>query len=152
MLGFDKSAFADLELGRRDAGFVGLNLVPFLSDCDIFAEMRVKLVEVDCKFARAIRCNVAFGVDGNRWVVAFVREKGGNPRSCVRCVVIREFREREQIGPVVLLIGAINADVLFEGLVGSFGLSIAFWMITRCEVKADVEQFSEGAEKVGNEF
>jgi len=51
-----------------------------------------------------------------------------------------------------LLVVAIDSEVLFQSLISSFGLSITFGMISRCEVKLHVRRGSEGAEKVGYKF
>jgi hypothetical protein len=50
------------------------------------------------------------------------------------------------------LVVAICVEVLLEGLISSFSLTIAFRVVTRGEVKTDVESFSEGAEEVRDKF
>ena len=68
-------------------------------------------------------------MDGDVWVVPFVgKERGGTGR-CARSIVVSEFSEGKEWRPVVLLVVAKYLEVLFEGLVKSFSLSISFWMV-----------------------
>ena len=59
------------------------------------------------------------------------------------CVVVCELRQWEQVRPVVLLVVAVDPEVLFKCLVGSLCLAIALRVVTRGEVEAHVEGFSE---------
>ena len=63
-----------------------------------------------------------------------------------------KFCKWEQGVPVILLIIAKYPQVLFQGLVGLFGLSITFGMISRGEVELHVKCFSKRAEKLGNKL
>ena len=54
--------------------------------------------------------------------------------------------------PVVLLVIAEYSEVLFEGLVSAFSLTITFRMITRSEMECHVESFAKRAEKTRDEF
>jgi len=58
----------------------------------------------------------------------------------------------KEFGPIVLLVVAIDLEVLFQSLIHSFSLSITFGMISRSEVKLHVQRSSEGPEEVGYEF
>ena len=49
----------------------------------------------------------------------------------------------EEVRPVVLLVITVDAEVLLQGLVGLVGLTIAFWVITRGEVKSHAEGFTK---------
>jgi len=49
----------------------------------------------------------------------------------------------QRLRPVVLLVIAVDAEVLFECLVGSLCLAIALQVVTGGEVEAHVEGFSE---------
>lgn len=71
-------------------------------------------------------------------MVTLVGIERGNTRGGGGSIVVGELRERKKFRPVILLIIAISADVLFKGLVSSLSLSVAFWMITRCEVESHV--------------
>ena len=54
--------------------------------------------------------------------------------------------------PVVLLIVAEYLEVLFEGSVSAFSLTITFRMITRSEMECHIESFTKRAEKMGDKF
>ena len=41
------------------------------------------------------------------------------------CIIILEFCERQEIRPIILLIIAIDAKILFDGLVHTFSLTIS---------------------------
>ena len=51
------------------------------------------------------------------------------------------------MGPVVLLVIAVDSEILFQSLVSAFGLSIALRVVTRGEVQFHVQDFSEEMEK-----
>jgi len=53
---------------------------------------------------------------------------------------------------VILLIVAVDVEVLFECLVRALSLAIALWVVTGCEVEAHIEGFSERPEEVGDEL
>jgi len=91
-------------------------------------------------------------MNGEVWVVAFIGEEGGDSGSVTRSVVVDEFRDRKERGPVVLLIVAVAAEVLFQRLVNVFGLAVAFRVISGSEVKIHVKGFTESAEEVGDKF
>ena len=54
--------------------------------------------------------------------------------------------------PIVLLVIAKYLEVLFQGLISPFGLSVAFRMISRGEMKLHVKCFSKRNEKLGDEL
>ena len=68
-------------------------------------------------------------VDGKVWVIPLVGIEWGNGGSCARSIVVSKLREQEQREPVVLLIVAVDPDVLFQGLVSVLGLTITFRMV-----------------------
>ena len=51
-------------------------------------------------------------------------------------------------GDVVLLVVAVDSDVLLQSLVRSFHLSISLWVVSGSEMKFHVECNSKGPEKV----
>ena len=64
------------------------------------------------------------------WVVSFVHEERRDTCGSVQCIVVGEFGEGKQLGPVVLLVVAVDLKVLFKGLVDTFDLSITFRVIS----------------------
>ena len=85
-------------------------------------------------------------------VVSFVREEQRDSCSSAWGVIVRELCQGQEIGPVVLLVITVNPKVLLQGLVGPFCLSVAFRVVTRCEVELHVECGPERAEEMGDEF
>jgi hypothetical protein len=112
----------------------------------------MKSVEVNSKLAGLKGSDVAFWVHCEVWVVALVGKEGGDTGGGIRYIVVCKFCKRKEVRPVRLLVVAVDADVLLECLIHSLGLAITFRMITRCEVKVDVEKGAEGAEEVRDKF
>ena len=54
--------------------------------------------------------------------------------------------------PVVLLIVAVDSKILFQGLVYTFCLSVAFRVVTRGKVQFHVQSLSKGSEKSRDKF
>lgn len=152
VLCLDEGEVTDGVVRRGGPVTVRLRLVALLSDADVFAEYRVKLIKVDCEFASASGGDVAFGVNRQFRVVTLVGEERGDSGRRVGSVVVGELGERKEVRPVVLLVVAVDPDVLLEGLIRAFGLSVAFRMVSGSEVKADAEEFSERLEEVIDEF
>ena len=50
------------------------------------------------------------------------------------------------------MIIAVNAEILFQSLVSSLGLTITFGMIARGKVEFDIKSLSERAEEMGDKF
>jgi len=57
------------------------------------------------------------------------------------CVVVCELRQWEQVRPVVLLVVAVDPEVLFQCLVRPLCLAIAFRVVTGGEIKVHVKGF-----------
>jgi len=76
-------------------------------------------------------------------MVAFVGKERRDTSGSTQSIVISEFRKREEVSPVVLLVVAIDAEVLFQSLVSMLSLTITFRMVTRGKVPSDVESLSE---------
>ena len=85
-------------------------------------------------------------------VISLVSEEWGYSGGSTRGIVVCELREREKLSSIVLLIIAVNPDVLFQCLICAFGLSVPFRMVTRGEVKLHIESFSERPEEMQDEL
>jgi len=85
-------------------------------------------------------------------VITLVGEEWGYTGGSTRSIVVSELREWEKSFPIVLLIVAVNLDVLFQCLICVFGLSVAFRVVSRGEMKPHVESFSERPEEVRDEL
>ena len=86
------------------------------------------------------------------WVISLVSEEWGYSGGSTRGIVVCKFREREKLSPIVLLVVAVNPDVLFQCLISGFGLSVAFRMVTGSEMKFHIESFSERPEEMRDEL
>ena len=85
-------------------------------------------------------------------MISLVGEEWRYPRSSTQSIIVSEFLEQKKFFPIVLLIVAVNLEVLFQCLIGTFGLSVAFRMVSRSEMKSHVESFSERSEEVRDEL
>jgi hypothetical protein len=63
-------------------------------------------------------------VDIEPRIIAVIRIKRRTTDTYVLSIIIRKLCERQMVGPIVLLIVAINPKVLFDGLIRAFSLSI----------------------------
>src|SRR5271168_4550733 len=91
-------------------------------------------------------------MDGDVRMITFVGEERRNSGGGTRSIVVSELGKRKKCEPIVLLIVAVYAEILFQCLVSPFSLTITFRVITGSEMKSHVEGFSERAEKAGDEF
>ena len=91
-------------------------------------------------------------VDGKVWVIPLVGIEWGNGGSRAQSVVVSKLHERKQREPVVLLIVAVDPDVLFQGLVSALGLTITFRMVPRGEVQLHVQGCAQRSEEVQDEL
>lgn len=57
-------------------------------------------------------------------MVTFVCEKWCDPGCRVCRVVVRKFCKGQEVGPIVLLVVDVDANVLFKDLIDAFGLPI----------------------------
>src|SRR6266481_2420353 len=92
------------------------------------------------------------GVKREVWVVALVCEEWGNSCGAARCVVVCELGEGDEARPVILLVVAVDMEVLFQSLVSVLGLSITFQVISRGEVQLHVQGGAKGLEEMGHKF
>jgi hypothetical protein len=85
-------------------------------------------------------------------MISLVGEEWRYSRSSTRSIVVSELHEQKKFLPIVLLIIAVNSEVLFQCLIGAFSLSVTFRMVSRGEMKSHVESFSERSEEVQDEL
>ena len=144
----DIDEVAYFELRGRNTVLVSLDLVAGLSSSDVGAEMGMEFVEVHCELTSAGGGQIALRVDSEVGVIALVGEEGRDSGGGVGSVVVRELRKRQELRPVVLLVVAVESEVLFKGLVDALRLAITFRVVSRREMKFHVERSSEGAEEM----
>src|SRR6266481_1069354 len=92
------------------------------------------------------------GVKREVWVVALVCEERGNSCGAARCVVVCELSEGEEARPVILLVVAVDMEVLFQSLISVLSLSVTFRVVSRGEVQLHVQGSAMGLEELGHEF
>ena len=85
-------------------------------------------------------------------MVSLICEERSHPGGRTFGVVVSELGNREPTGPVILLEITVNAEVLFQGLVYSFCLSICLGMIAGSEVQVDSKECAKRTEKVGDKL
>src|ERR1700731_4308877 len=100
-------------------------LIATLHIGDLGMEFLVELIQVHSEFSGTDRSHFAFRVHRYIRMITLVRKEWGNPCSGARSIVVGEFRQGQEFGPVVLLIIAVTMEVLFQRLVSSFRLSVA---------------------------
>jgi len=67
-------------------------------------------------------------------VISIVGKEGGYFCGSGLCVVVAEFGNWQQPFPVVLLVVAVCPEILLEGGIGSFRLSVRLWVAGCAEV------------------
>lgn len=145
-----KYLFSHLKVRKSNPEFIGVGFIALLGDFGL--EHLVEFVEIYRHVTSPERGEFAFGVNGEVWIVALVGKERRDSGGSVRSIVVSEFGKRKEGFPIVLLIGAINADVLLEGLIGTFRLSVGFGMVTGGEMEFHIDGLSEGLEELGDKL
>src|SRR5882724_5374556 len=84
--------------------------------------------------------------------ITLVGKEGCDASSGTWSIVVSKLSQWKEFGPIILLVVAIDSEVLFQSLISLFGLSITFGVISRSEVKLHVQCSSKGPEEVQYEF
>ena len=84
---------------------------------------------------------------GDVGVIALVGKELGGTSSSIGGIIIYKFYEGQGVRPVVLLIVAVDSEILFQGLVNVFSLSAAFRVVSGGEVELHVKSLPESLEK-----
>ena len=85
-------------------------------------------------------------------MVSLISKEQSRPGGCAFGIVVSKLSNREPMGPVVLLEITVNVEVLFQGLVYLFCLTVCLGMVAGSEVQADSEECAKRMEKVGDEL
>src|ERR1700753_3589464 len=109
-------------------------------------------MEIDCIVLRIHVRDVAFGVNVDRRVIAFIRKEGRNAGRSVRSIVASEFSKRKEFVPVVLLVRAVHPDILFQSLIHTLSLTVSFRVMSGSEMKFHGEEFAKSPEKPGDKL
>jgi len=62
-------------------------------------------------------------------MISLISEEWGNTSSSTRNIIVGKLCKRQEFGPVVLLVVTIYMEVLLEGLIHAFNLSITFGVV-----------------------
>jgi len=82
-------------------------------------------------------------------MITFVSKERCNASSGAQSIIASEFHQREEFRPIVLLIIAIDLNILFQGLIHSISLSVSFGVITGGKMELHIQSCSERPEEVG---
>ena len=69
-------------------------------------------------------------MDGEVQVIAFVGVEWGDLCCGTQGIVVCELAEWKELVPVILLVVAVDPDILFQGLVSALSLPTTFQMVT----------------------
>src|ERR1700731_2650695 len=108
ILRFNVDSGSNLELWCWSPTGVRRTLIATLRIGDLGTEFLVELVQVHSEFSGTDRSYFAFRVHRYIQMITLVRKEWGNPCSGTRSIVVGEFRQGQEFGPVVLLIIAVT--------------------------------------------
>jgi hypothetical protein len=134
-----ESSFFEL-FGNGGPMSVGRELSLRLGDSHLFATIVVEFGKGSREVVSVRVSNGDIERQSSSRVVTIVGEERGDLSSGMRGIVICKFCDRKEIGPIVLLVVAIEAEVGFKGLVRSFGLTITLRVICSRELEFHIEE------------
>ncbi len=149
---FDIGTFAKGEVRQRHAMSICSFLESELRFSHLGLEVFVEFPQIDGIFSSAVGGQITLRVNRKVQLVSFVSEERGHTSSLARHVVVGELSQREQLGPVVLLVVAVGVEVLFKSLIDLLSLTIPFRMISRSEVEFHTKRCAEAVEEVRDEL
>ena len=124
---------ADVEGWGRRPHVVRGQFVGGDGDLELFSKVGVETGQV-FRHLRHLRAGDLFDIDRNRGVIPFVGEEGGCTGRRLWSVVVRELRQGEDVGPIVLLLIDVHPEVLFEDLIGALRLAVSFRVVRRTKI------------------
>ena len=81
--------------------------------------------------------------NGTARVIAVIGKEWGHTSGCILGIVVYEFRKGEKLVPVILLIVAIDPQILFQRLIYPFCLPIRLGVVRCGPVALDIEPFEQ---------
>ena len=140
ILSIEPYKVANLELWRYLSAAIGRNLVLTLGDGDllsaVFVELREGLREV-------VGCWIADShVQGECCprIVTIVGKERRDLSSGVSGIVVSELRYGKEIGPIVLLVVGIHAEICLHSLIGTLRLTVGLRVKSCRIVELNVQQ------------
>ena len=108
-LSLDECFTTDRELGCSGSSGICSNLVATLCVSYMRLELLVKLIKICDKVTGTGRREVALGMNSNIRVVAFVGVEGSDSSCSTRHIIVGELGQWKELGPVILLVVAIDS-------------------------------------------
>jgi hypothetical protein len=126
MFHIDKYLFSDLEVQSWSMAMVSGDLLSFLHSGYGVSEILMEFIKVGDEVTGMGGSKFLLQVDGDVQMVTFISEEQRYACSSIRSVVIGELCNQEEVSPIVLLVITVDTEVLLQGLIHPFCLSIAF--------------------------
>ena len=145
------NAVSNLEIGGWESASIGRPLVLGLGDSDLLSAVFMEFGE---GFGEVVGSGIGdrdIERKGGAGIVTIVGEKRGDLGGGVGSVVRGELGNREQVGPIVLLVVSVHAKENLQRLIGALGLPISFGMVRCRVVELDPEELAERRHELGGE-
>jgi hypothetical protein len=147
-----KYLFSDLEVWSQSTATVSRDLVSFLCSRYGVSEMLMEFIKVGDEVTGTRGSEFLLQMDGDVQMVTFISEEWRDACSSVRSIVIDELCDQKEVSPIVLLIITVDMEILLQGLIHSFCLSITFGVVTGGEIGLHIECLPKGVEKRRHEL
>jgi hypothetical protein len=110
-------------------------------------EILVELIKVSDEVTSVEGSEFLLRMDGDVQMVTFISKERRDACSSIWSIVIGKLCDQKEISPNVLLVITVDTEVLLQGLIHSFCLSVTFRVITRGEVEFHIECLTVGVEE-----
>jgi len=140
---------ADLELDTLVLGVVILGLLVLGS----FNKLHEILVEIFNTFGHLFGCGnriliELLEIDCEVGIEAIIGIKRRTTNARMLGIVIQEFNERQELGPLVLLMIAVYSEILLDGLIHAFSLSVGPWVKCSRHALLQIESLGQRGPKL----
>jgi hypothetical protein len=147
MFRFDEYLFSDLEVWSWSMAMVSRDLVSFLHSGYGVSEILMEFIKVGDEVGGAGGSEFLLQMDGDVRIVTFISKEWRDACRSVQSIVVGKLCDWKEVSPIVLLIITVDMEILLQGLIHLFCLSVIFGVITGGEMELHIECLSEGAEK-----
>jgi hypothetical protein len=138
MFCFDEYLFSDLEVRSQSTATVSGDLVSFLHSGYGVSEILMEFIKVGNEVAGMGGSEFLLQMDGDVWMVTFISEEQGDACHSIRSIVVGKLCNWKEVSPIVLLIITVDVEILLQGLIHLFCLSITFGVITGGEMELHI--------------
>src|ERR1700732_2832420 len=112
MVCLDVYCVSNLEVRCRSSSGISQTLIVFLCFGYLVLEFLVKVVEVHCKFSSSCGGEVPLWVYCDVGVISLICKEWGDTCGCTQSIIVSKFRDQEKSIPIVLLVVAVNVEIL----------------------------------------